>query len=233
MPRGCILLFGWLGSKLIRGAESQLSPNICQSSTLFRVTQSDCLSIHTNSKWEINKRSNKAVKTTLLDEYYLTAAERPYMSSMICGIQGKYSILKKWQLSLLSIFSRPIRETRELLPRYAVDNIFVSDKFKQRSTEFEITTYRDGLTTTLKEWRRYLIPRSLGVKLSATTNTRFGEEQTLKLLNLDSVREIAPHRVDAFYLIPLRISTISRVFSSTLMTLPSTLIVTKSRSLSR
>ncbi|USE69447.1 NAD-dependent epimerase [Pseudoalteromonas maricaloris] len=85
------------------------------------------------------------------DDNRLTYKQIVNLASEILGIQGKYSILKKWQLSLLSIVSKPIRETRELLPRYAVDNIFVSDKFKQRFTEFEITTYRDGLTTTLKE----------------------------------------------------------------------------------
>jgi hypothetical protein len=32
------------------------------------------------------------------------------------------------------------------LPRYAVDNIFVSDKFKRRFPDFRVTTFREGLT---------------------------------------------------------------------------------------
>ena len=38
------------------------------------------------------------------------------------------------------------RDARELLPRYAVDNLFVSAKFKARFPEFRVTTFEQGLT---------------------------------------------------------------------------------------
>jgi len=38
-----------------------------------------------------------------------------------------------------------VRDAAELLPRYAVDNVFVSDAFKTRFPDFRVTTFREGL----------------------------------------------------------------------------------------
>lgn len=43
------------------------------------------------------------------------------------------------------LFSAQVRELWGLLPRYGVDNIFVSDKFTNRFPDFEITTYPRGI----------------------------------------------------------------------------------------
>ncbi|NVM92851.1 hypothetical protein FHT32_006544 [Variovorax sp. SG517] len=48
-------------------------------------------------------------------------------------------------LRAAGIFSRQVREIRELLPRYEQDNLFDSSKFKRRFPEFKVTTYREGL----------------------------------------------------------------------------------------
>ena len=56
-----------------------------------------------------------------------------------------YRVLKHWQLWIAARFSKTIRETEELLPRYKTDNLFVSDKFKARFPDFRITPLREGL----------------------------------------------------------------------------------------
>lgn len=61
------------------------------------------------------------------------------------GTDARYRVLKRWQLRLAGLFSRRIRDAAELLPRYEVDNIFVSDKFKARFPDFRVTTFREGL----------------------------------------------------------------------------------------
>jgi len=61
------------------------------------------------------------------------------------GTAPRYRVLKRWQLRLAGLFSRTVRDAAELLPRYDVDNIFVSDKFKARFPDFRVTTFREGL----------------------------------------------------------------------------------------
>lgn len=62
-----------------------------------------------------------------------------------------YKLLKKWQLMLAGLVRPILRETWELLPRYADDHTFVSDKFKQRFPHFSVTPYREGLEKTLND----------------------------------------------------------------------------------
>lgn len=87
------------------------------------------------------------------DDNRLTYKQLIDIASDILKANCNYTVLKKWQLKLLSFVSKPVRETQELLPRYGVDNLFVSDKFKSRFPDFEITPYRDGLAKTLLENR--------------------------------------------------------------------------------
>ena len=61
------------------------------------------------------------------------------------GTAPRYRILRRWQLRLAGWFSRTVRDAAELLPRYEVDNIFVSDKFRTRFPDFRVTTFREGL----------------------------------------------------------------------------------------
>ncbi len=87
------------------------------------------------------------------DDKRMTYKEIVEVASEILGRECHYTVLKKWQLKLLSIVSKPVRETLELLPRYEVDTLFVSDKFKARFPDFAVTTYREGLRMTLLEPR--------------------------------------------------------------------------------
>jgi len=62
-----------------------------------------------------------------------------------------YSIIKMWQFRLASLFNKQAKELLELLPRYAVDNIFISDKFKTSFPDFQITTFENGISQIKKE----------------------------------------------------------------------------------
>lgn len=61
------------------------------------------------------------------------------------GTEPRYTLLKRWQLQLAGLFSPSVRDAVELLPRYAADNIFVSDKFKTRFPDFRVTPLAEGL----------------------------------------------------------------------------------------
>ncbi|PWH07381.1 NAD-dependent epimerase [Brachybacterium endophyticum] len=61
------------------------------------------------------------------------------------GRELRYAIMPKWQFTLGSLASKPMREMRELLPRYAVDNLFISTTFTEAFPDFHVTTYREGL----------------------------------------------------------------------------------------
>ena len=62
-----------------------------------------------------------------------------------------YTVIGKWTLAAAGLFSRQVREIRELLPRYEQDNRFDSTKFKNRFPQFEVTTYREGLDLIRRE----------------------------------------------------------------------------------
>ena len=64
-----------------------------------------------------------------------------------------YSVLSPFILKILSFFNGNIKEILELLPRYAIDNIFDSSKFQKRFPEFEITSYQKGIEAILKDYK--------------------------------------------------------------------------------
>jgi hypothetical protein len=49
-------------------------------------------------------------------------------------------------------FNHNLKETQELLPRYAIDNIFKSSKFKTRFPDFVVTTYPEGIKMIIKDF---------------------------------------------------------------------------------
>ena len=67
------------------------------------------------------------------------------MAGEIFGRGSGYMVIPKWAILAASLFSKQVRELKELLPRYAHDNRFDSTKFKERFPEFEVTGYREGL----------------------------------------------------------------------------------------
>jgi nucleoside-diphosphate-sugar epimerase len=79
------------------------------------------------------------------DDACLTYRQFIALAADIFGVAARYTVLKRWQLRLAGLLSRTVRDSAELLPRYSVDNIFVSEKFKQRFPAFAPTTFRQGL----------------------------------------------------------------------------------------
>jgi nucleoside-diphosphate-sugar epimerase len=83
----------------------------------------------------------------------LTYKEFVAMAGEVFGREPSYRVLGKWTLTAAGLFSKQVREIRELLPRYEQDNLFDSTKFKRRFPEFEVTTYRQGLELIQREGR--------------------------------------------------------------------------------
>ncbi len=88
------------------------------------------------------------------DDARLTYRELVALACEQVGREPSHQVLGKWTLVALGLVSRQVRELRELLPRYAHDNLFDSGKFKQRFPQFQVTTYRQGLEQMLAESRR-------------------------------------------------------------------------------
>ena len=63
----------------------------------------------------------------------------------------KYKVIPLWQFKLAKFFSKKVKELDELLPRYEVDNIFISDKFKKAFPDFKITSLEKGIAQLLDE----------------------------------------------------------------------------------
>lgn len=76
----------------------------------------------------------------------LTYREFVGMACEAFGVPVSYKVVGKWAFTAIGILSPQVREIRELLPRYEQDNLFDSTKFKRRFPEFEVTTYREGIS---------------------------------------------------------------------------------------
>lgn len=81
------------------------------------------------------------------DDERLTYRQLISLAAEIFGTPARYTVLRKWQLRLAGLFNRTVKDAAELLPRYAADNIFVSDKFKARFPDFRVTRVSEGLAT--------------------------------------------------------------------------------------
>ncbi|NVN65582.1 NAD-dependent epimerase/dehydratase family protein [Pseudomonas putida] len=86
------------------------------------------------------------------DDERLTYKQLVTLASQISGKDATYKILGKLTLTAVGLISKQVRELRELLPRYAHDNLFDSSKYKQRFPDFKVTTYRQGLTQIFDEF---------------------------------------------------------------------------------
>lgn len=71
----------------------------------------------------------------------------------IFGQKADYAVLGELAFAATALFSQGAREMRELLPRYDVDNLFDSTKFKRHFPDFAVTSYRQGLENIWQEWR--------------------------------------------------------------------------------
>jgi nucleoside-diphosphate-sugar epimerase len=79
------------------------------------------------------------------DDERLTYREFVTLAAEVFDVAPSYRVVGRWLLAALGLVSKPVRELRELLPRYGRDNRFDSAKFKRRFPDFEVTRYRRGL----------------------------------------------------------------------------------------
>jgi nucleoside-diphosphate-sugar epimerase len=64
----------------------------------------------------------------------------------------KYKVLHRFVLKIAGLFNKNAKETQELLPRYSIDNIFKSSKFKTRFPDFLVTSYSEGIKVILADY---------------------------------------------------------------------------------
>ncbi len=86
------------------------------------------------------------------DDNRLTYKEFIDFISKQLGREIKYLKLNKLMINLIALFNSNLKETKELLPRYEIDNIFDSTKFKQRFPKFSITSYEEGIKAIIKDY---------------------------------------------------------------------------------
>ncbi|RTE85857.1 MULTISPECIES: NAD-dependent epimerase/dehydratase family protein [Gammaproteobacteria] len=87
------------------------------------------------------------------DDNRLTYREFIELAGKASGQSASFKVIKKWQLKLAGLFNSVIRDAGELLPRYETDNVFMSEKFKNRFPKFEATTFEKGLMEYFSEVR--------------------------------------------------------------------------------
>lgn len=87
------------------------------------------------------------------DDERLTSKEFMEEISRQLGRKISYAKLTSFVLKIAAFFNPFVRETLELLPRYAIDNIFDSSKFKKRFPDFRVTTYQEGIKIILKDYK--------------------------------------------------------------------------------
>ena len=68
------------------------------------------------------------------------------------GREVNHEILSPFKLKIASLFHTMIKETKELFPRYQIDNIFDSSKFKTRFPDFKVTTYQEGIREIISDY---------------------------------------------------------------------------------
>lgn len=86
------------------------------------------------------------------DDHRLTYKQFIAEISGQLGREVKYTVLNSFVLKILSLFHPMIKETKELFPRYQIDNIFDSSKFKKRFPGFKVTTYQEGIREIIKNY---------------------------------------------------------------------------------
>lgn len=85
-----------------------------------------------------------------VDPERLTYRDMIDVASQITGRRIAHTTIPEWAFRFAGLFNPTVKEAAELLPRYRQDNIFDSSKFAARFPEFEVTSYRSGITQILK-----------------------------------------------------------------------------------
>lgn len=86
-----------------------------------------------------------------VDDGRPTYAELIGIAADAWGREIDYSVVPKAAFFVARLSNKGVRELWELLPRYQVDNVFVSDKFVAAFPEFRVTTFREGVAAIRSE----------------------------------------------------------------------------------
>ncbi|WP_312334657.1 NAD-dependent epimerase/dehydratase family protein [Sphingobacterium sp.] len=81
-----------------------------------------------------------------VDKSHPTYKEFIRMASEIYSRDLKYSVVPKFMFKIGSFFNKSVKELLELLPRYEHDNIFDDSKFRKKFPDFQVTSYKQGIT---------------------------------------------------------------------------------------
>ncbi|MFC0672990.1 NAD-dependent epimerase/dehydratase family protein [Brachybacterium hainanense] len=89
-----------------------------------------------------------------VDELRPTYRELVGMAAEAFGRPAARTVIPRWTLSAAGLLSPQAREIRELLPRYAHDNLFEDRRFRERFPDFAVTPVSEGLRRIAREARR-------------------------------------------------------------------------------
>ncbi|MGN7863218.1 NAD-dependent epimerase/dehydratase family protein [Chryseobacterium sp. 22458] len=81
-----------------------------------------------------------------VDKTHPTYREFIRTASGIYGRDLKYSVVSKFVFKLGALFNKRVKELLELLPRYEHDNVFDDSKFRIRFPDFQVTSYKQGIS---------------------------------------------------------------------------------------
>lgn len=81
-----------------------------------------------------------------VDKSHPTYNEFIRIASGIYGKDLKYSSVPKFAFKIGALFNQKVKELLELLPRYEHDNVFDDSKFRTRFPDFQVTTYKQGIS---------------------------------------------------------------------------------------
>jgi len=81
-----------------------------------------------------------------VDKSHPTYKEFIRMASEIYSRDLKYSVVPKFMFKIGSFFNKSVKELLELLPRYEHDNIFDDSKFRKKFSDFQVTSYKHGIS---------------------------------------------------------------------------------------
>lgn len=86
-----------------------------------------------------------------VDDETLTYKQFIELASQVYHRKLKYNVVPKYLFDIGAWASPALKELKELLPRYANDNIFDDSKFKYNFPQFKITTHREGIESIMEE----------------------------------------------------------------------------------
>ena len=93
----------------------------------------------------IMMKSTSERRTPSIAQHFVAAQ----IASEVTGHTIGYTVLPRLAFRLGGLVNPAVKESEELLPRYAENNLFDSSKFTDRFPDFRATTYNEGITALL------------------------------------------------------------------------------------